>query len=318
MKNKLILPIFFLIFSCLNNIQKDEYSILTMNTILTITTYDKKLTTKDKQAISNTLLELENKFSISRESSIVNQLKKTNILFYYDEEIYHILEKSKLFYEISEKKFDITIGKLASLWGFYNEEYKLPSEEKITKTLSEVGFNYLTFSSNSIKLKKDIWLDFGGILKGYAVEKIATYLKSRGFKCGIVNLGGNLKVFGEKPNKTKWKIGIRDPRKNGEIYKIVELNPEESIATSGDYERFFITNGIRYHHILDPQKGFPVSNGVAGVSVITTNATEADAYSTIMFLFGYEKGIELARKKNIKVIFLLENKENKIYEKNNF
>lgn len=289
-----------------------------MNTVLTVTTYNAKLAKKDKEAISNLLTELENKFSISTDNSIVNQLKKTNVLFYNDDEIFFVLKKSKYFYEISEGNFDITIGKLVKTWGFYNEEYRLPSLYEIKKAVLEVGFNNLTFSSNYIQLNKNVWFDFGGILKGYAVEKVVSYLKSKGYKTGIVNLGGNLKVFGEKPDGTKWKIGIRDPRKIGEIFKVIELEPEESIATSGDYEKYFITNGVRYHHILNPKSGFPVANGVAGVSVITTNAMEADAYSTILFILGKEKGMNIAKKYNLKAIFLFENKENKIEEKSNF
>lgn len=310
--------LFFLFVSCSQTVRRDEFCVFTMNTVLTVTTYNAKLTKNDKTVISNILSELENKFSISVDDSIVNQLKKTNILLYNDEEIFFVLEKSKYFYEISHGNFDITIGKLMKAWGFYNEEYRLPSSYEIKKAISEVGFKNLIFSSNYIQLNKDIWLDFGGILKGYAVEKIVSYLKSRGYKAGIVNLGGNLKVFGEKPDGTKWKIGIKDPRKIGEIYKVVELDPGESIATSGDYERYFITNGVRYHHIINPKNGFPVANGVVGVSIITTNAMEADAYSTILFISGKDKGMNIAKKYNLKVIFLIENKENKIEEKSNF
>ncbi|MEJ5283676.1 MAG: FAD:protein FMN transferase [Brevinematia bacterium] len=316
--NYRIFCLFFLLVSCSKTVSKDEFSIFTMNTVLTVTTYNAKLAKKDKEAISNLLTELENKFSISTDNSIVNQLKKTNVLFYNDDEIFFVLKKSKYFYEISEGNFDITIGKLVKTWGFYNEEYRLPSLYEIKKAVLEVGFNNLTFSSNYIQLNKNVWFDFGGILKGYAVEKVVSYLKSKGYKTGIVNLGGNLKVFGEKPDGTKWKIGIRDPRKIGEIFKVIELEPEESIATSGDYEKYFITNGVRYHHILNPKSGFPVANGVAGVSVITTNAMEADAYSTILFILGKEKGMNIAKKYNLKAIFLFENKENKIEEKSNF
>jgi len=316
--NYRIFCLFFLLVSCSKTVSKDEFSIFTMNTVLTVTTYNAKLAKKDKEGISNLLTELENKFSISTDNSIVNQLKKTNVLFYNDDEIFFVLKKSKYFYEISEGNFDITIGKLVKTWGFYNEEYRLPSLYEIKKAVLEVGFNNLTFSSNYIQLNKNVWFDFGGILKGYAVEKVVSYLKSKGYKTGIVNLGGNLKVFGEKPDGTKWKIGIRDPRKIGEIFKVIELEPEESIATSGDYEKYFITNGVRYHHILNPKSGFPVANGVAGVSVITTNAMEADAYSTILFILGKEKGMNIAKKYNLKAIFLFENKENKIEEKSNF
>ncbi len=316
-KRHFILFLLFLLYGCDNSISKYEFSLFSMNTILTVTVYQEKINKeKIKTEVSNIITKIEETYSISKPNSIPNVLKKTNQI-HIDVETFYILEKANYFYKISEKKFDITIGKLVKTWGFYNEEYNLPTIEEIKKAKKTIGFKNLSYNKNELILKKHVWLDFGGIVKGYAVEKIVEYLKSRGIKAGIVNLGGNLKVFGKKPDGKPWVIGIKHPRQPNELYKLVELLPDEAIATSGDYERFFITNDTRYHHILDPESGYPLNNEVMAVSVISTNAMDCDAYSTTMFLIGEKKGLILAKKENIKVLFLLKNKE-EIIEKSNF
>ncbi|MGC8765600.1 MAG: FAD:protein FMN transferase [Brevinematia bacterium] len=322
---KRILLLYFFIISVsgcksVNSLERYEFSTFSMNTLVSVTIYHNKLNKSilkkiEKQTIS-ILEELEKKYSISKNESIVNQLKRTNEIN-IDNEIYQILKSSERFYKISERKFDITIGRLIDVWGFYNQKYRLPDRKEIESAKRLTGFEKIQFTHYRLKVNNAIWVDFGGILKGYAVEKVAAYLKSEGIIAGLVNAGGNIKVFGEKPDKSPWKIGIRHPRKNGELYKVITLSSDEAIATSGDYERFFITNGIRYHHIIDPGSGYPVKNNIASVTVVTTNAMEADGYSTTLFLLGIEKGIKLANREKIKVLYLVSKDNMDVYKTNN-
>jgi len=312
--NLLIFFTSFLLIGCSSkhNYKKYEFSKISMNTIFSITIYsniEKQKLEKIVDKAYKVVEELEEKFSVSKPKSIVSILSKEKKAP-VDEEIYYILESARQFYKISSKKFDITIGSLVRCWGFYNEGYRLPTAIEILSAKRKVGFNNLTYDRNFIKAKGEVFLDFGGILKGYAVEKVVKTLKNEGIETGIVNAGGNIKVFGKKPDGTPWRIGIRHPRKNGEIYKVIELNPQEAIATSGDYERYFITNGIRYHHIIDPATGYPVKNEIVSVSVISTNAMLVDAYSTTFFLLGVQKSRKIIENNKLKVIFLLQTNEN--------
>lgn len=319
--NKIIrycLILILLSFSCARQpeVKKYHHSKILMNTIFEITVYSALKRSKIEKIIDDSFriaYQLEEEFSISKSNSIVNRLsieKKLSI----DEEIFNILKKAYYFYRISDKKFDVTIGNLVKCWGFYNENYRLPSADEIKEARNMVGFDKIEFSSNFIRLKEEVSLDFGGILKGYAVEKMVNFLISKGIEAGIVNAGGNLKVFGKKPDKSPWKIGIRHPRKNNEIYKVIELQPGEAVATSGDYERFFITNNMRFHHIIDPQTGYPARNDLVSVTVITTDAMDADAYSTTLFLLGSKKAGKLALAENLKVILLSTDSNGEVVE----
>jgi thiamine biosynthesis lipoprotein len=130
-----------------------------------------------------------------------------------------------------------------------------------------------------------------------------------------VNAGGNLKVFGSKPDKSSWNIGIRHPRKPGEYYSIITLPKDFAIATSGDYEQYFITNGVRYCHLFDPRTGYPARNGVVSVSVIFPRAEDTDGYSKLFFIGGADSGLRYADKNHIPVLYILET-NNILFETN--
>ncbi len=209
-------------------------------------------------------------------------------------ETLYVIKKSIEISHQSNGSFDITIGPLIGLWQKAREKGQPPSEEDLKKGLELVGYrNILIHPEGKILLKKEgMSIDLGGIAKGYAVDKAFEVLKRLGFNNLIVNAGGDLKVGGKKFEKP-WTIGIQDPRDPEKSIAKISLT-EGTIATSGDYEKYFMYQGKRYHHILNPKNGRP-AEGCQSVSVISNEAIFADAMATTIFVLGPEKGYSLCQ-----------------------
>jgi len=227
--------------------------------------------------------------------SFVKELSKNWRGMRITQEEHYILKKSLDISRITSGCFDITIGALENIWGFKDEKHHLPNEKTIKENLINVGYRNIHLSDTSVSLtKRGIALDFGGISKGYAVDRIVEILKKEGIKAGIVNAGGDLKIFGEKPNGGKWIIGITHPEKKGAIIKKIKCD-DVAIATSGSYERYFIIYKKKYNHILNPFTGYPADK-CESVTVITNDAIIADALATGIFVLGPEAGMSLVKK----------------------
>ena len=203
--------------------------------------------------------------------------------------------------EVSEKTggaFDITIGPEISQWNF--PLGIKPGDESIKKQLGLVNYKLIQVDKarSTVYLnEKGMRMDLGGIAKGYAADKAVEELKKNGIRSGLVSVAGDIKAFGRNLGGKKWRVGVQNPRsaeKNEEIMAIIELS-DAAISTSGDYQRYFILEGKRFHHILDPRTGYP-AQGCRSVSVIARDGVYTDAFSTGVFVLGPEKGIELLRR----------------------
>lgn len=167
-----------------------------------------------------------------------------------------------------------------------------------------------TFRITPLHWKIQAGIDLGAIAKGYIADQVKTYLKKQGIKHAIINLGGNVDVIGTKPDGSKYNIGIQKPfDESGEAITSVQLK-DQTVVTSGIYERYFKKNGKLYHHILDPRTGYPCENNLYSVSIITDSSTKADALSTTCFLLGYEKGMELIQSMDgVEAIFITDDEK---------
>ncbi len=226
-------------------------------------------------------------------------------------ETYQLIKRAKHFSALSNGVFDLTVGPLVELWDIGSGEEEIPSKVETAEVLKKVNYKNVVLNLNDedaknetstgpeVYLKKQgMRIDLGAIAKGYAADKIVDYLKEQGVEYGIVNLGGNVYAFGKKYNRTAWKIGIQSPEdERGSYIGIAEL-VNKSVVTSGKYERYFVENGVRYHHILSTEDGFPIENGLASVSIISSDATEADALSTLVFGLGLEKGLRFTEQRD--------------------
>jgi len=318
----LLIATLLILSSCGNSkIHRYSFSRFLMNTYFEIILYTTLSENEANKKANETFAiaeRLEEKYSATHSNSILYLWNNSNKKkFDIDKESFGIISDAIKVSKDTSGAFDITVYPLIKVWGFLNQEYRLPSPIEIKDELKRVNYKNIVLKKNKIILTKNTRLDLGGILKGYAVDRMVEYLSSQTMSAGIVNAGGNLKVFGTKPDNSAWNIGIRHPRKSGEIIDIVNLKSGESISTSGDYERFFITNSIRYHHILNPKNGYPVQNGCISVSVISSSAELSDAYSTAFFVMGKERAFKLARKKRVQLIVITE-KDGVLEITNNF
>ncbi len=229
-------------------------------------------------------------------------------------DVYYVLEKSKQYAKISNGAFDPTIGLLVRLWGIGTKNEQIPDNLEIQKALKKIDYNKLKLQPNNYVYlsDKDMYVDLGGIAKGYAADEVSRCLKERGVEKAIINIGGNVYTLGSKNNDQKWRIGIQNPfEPRGNYIGIIDVS-NQSVVTSGEYERYFEEDGIRYHHILDSTTGYPVKNEIAGVSVISDSSIDADAMSTALFVLGVEKGLSVVENiNNIDALFIT--KDNKIF-----
>jgi len=240
---------------------------------------------------------LLNFFSEKSELSMINRsagLAEVKV----SPETFEVLEKA---IETSEKTggaFDVTIGPEISLWNF--PRGIKPGDDSIKKRLGLVNYKLVQLDklNSAVYLKKKgMLMDLGGIAKGYAADKAVEVLQRDGITSGIVAVGGEVKSFGRKPDGKRWRVGIKNPRPTGksdEIMATLDLS-DAAISTSGDYERYFILDGKRFHHILDPTTGYS-AEGCQSVSIIARDGVYTDAFATGVFVLGPEKGIALLQR----------------------
>lgn len=238
---------------------------------------------------------IEDLLSKYKEDSEVAKLNKLGELR-VSQDTFYVLQKAKEFWQLSDGAFDITVEPLMDLWGFTDKKYYLPKDEEIKNVLSLIGFDKIIFnnSDNMVKFKfPTMKIDLGAIAKGYAVDCAIKKLKENDVVSCLINAGGDIYCLGGRGNKP-WKAGIKNPR-NQEIRDFLELQ-DKAVATSGDYEQYFITNKKHYAHIFNPKTGYPVDSDVASVTVIASDCLTADALATTIFVLGKDKGQTLAKK----------------------
>ncbi|MFC1607623.1 FAD:protein FMN transferase [Candidatus Latescibacterota bacterium] len=213
-----------------------------------------------------------------------------NSLRTVSDDLMTVLARSRHFYDESGGAFDPSIAKVKWLWDF-EEKRTVPDEGEIREKLKATGFQKIEIDNSGILFTNpDTRLDLGGVAKGYAVDRIIAVLKKNGIQAGLVNAGGDIATFGKKPGGKDWEIGISHPR----LSRLIRIRniPLRAVATSGDYQRFFIQDGQRYHHILDPSTGYPAHDCIS-VTVWAKSAMDADALATAVFVLGPEKGLAL-------------------------
>jgi thiamine biosynthesis lipoprotein len=196
----------------------------------------------------------------------------------------NIIKKAKYFAQITNGYFDPTIAPLMKIWGFYDKNYRIPDKKEIEDKLKYVDYRKIYIEGNKVMIEKGMELDLGGIAKGYLIDRIFEVLRKYSIDRAVLNLGGQVGVYGSPQEGALWEVSIRHPRKDQDFIGRVFIK-EGSVSTSGDYERFFIKDNKRYCHIINPKDGYP-SNSVISVSVISKSGTEADALSTAFFILG--------------------------------
>lgn len=288
-----------------------------LGTVVTIKIYDDNVSEEVFNKAFKKLRDIENKMTInSEESEVIDINKKAGKDFVkVSEDTFYVIGKGKYFSKLSQGRFDISIGSLVKLWNIGTEYAKVPSEEEIDARKKLVNYNdvILDEKTRSVKLnKEDMVLDLGGIAKGYGADEVVKILKENNVNHAIINLGGNVFAYGNKKDGSPWRIGIQSPNSSrGGYIGIVKIS-DKTVVTSGIYERFFEENGKRYHHILDPDTGYPIENKLSGISIIADSSIDADSLSTSAFALGLDKGIDLIESlDNVEAVFITE--DSKVY-----
>lgn len=209
------------------------------------------------------------------------------------EETAEVLRIAGEYYTLSEGYFDITAAPLVELWNVNGGGY-LPAENEIMAAAELVDGSALELEGNMARLARSgMKADLGGIAKGYIADKVKEHLVSHGVEHAVIDLGGNIVLIGTKPDGSQYSVGVKDPLdKDGNLLCVVQ-GSDETMVSSGIYERYFEQDGKKYHHIIDPFTGAPSESDLAGVTVISKNSARADALSTACLLLGSEAAIEL-------------------------
>lgn len=245
-----------------------------MNTVM-----DLKIWGSDAQdamtQVKALLSRLEAQWSVTREDSLLSQLNR-------EEDPYLTNEQGHLLHRITELSqrtngaFQPRMHALSEAWGFYNENHRVPTDAEIAAALEQTQW------------------DLGGALKGYAGQECADLLTALDVDYALLILGGNVQTYGEKPDGSPWQIAIQNPD-GGAYLGIVSVTGTASVVTSGDYQRYFEANGVTYHHILDPETGYPADSGLRSVTIICQDGLTADCLSTALFVMGLEEASQFWR-----------------------
>lgn len=252
-----------------------------MTTFSMDTVMDLQIWGKDAETglglILSTLTTLESRWSATDEDSILSQLNSRNKLFQLDPAQAALLNRIEALSQRTGGAFDPKMRALSEAWGFYNEQHHVPSPEQIAAAM-----------------ETEQW-DLGGALKGYAGQECADLLADLDIDRALLNMGGNVQTYGEKPDGSPWKIGIQNPNFADDYIGIISVTGTCSVITSGDYQRYFEVDGVKYHHILDPETGYPTDSGLSSVTIICRDGLTADCLSTALFVMGLEEGAQFWR-----------------------
>lgn len=265
--------------------------IFAMDTYMELTAYGRN-SEKAVAAAEEEIYRLDALLSTGNETSEVTILnrEKNGIL---SEDYAFLLKRSIELWELTDGAFDITIYPLMQAWGFTEKKYRVPSAAEIEDLLAYVDTSKVWFdeSTNEVVIPEQAQIDFGGIAKGYTSSQVSRIMKEYGIQSAMLNLGGNVQTVGTKTDGSMWRIAIKSPYDSIPYLGVISI-AEKAVITSGGYERYFEEDGVRYHHIIDPETGMPTQNGLMSVTIVCEDGTMADGLSTSLFVMGKETAIE--------------------------
>ncbi|MCE5287153.1 MAG: FAD:protein FMN transferase [Pelosinus sp.] len=269
-----------------------------MDTVIEITAYGPQAEAGVKEVFAEIkhLHDITNNFDENSEvSQISRQAGLTQVAV--DPELVAIIKLSNQLSDKLDSVFDITIGPLTELWGVGHKGEFVPTQAEIDKACALVNYKLIQLDETNHTVflpSAGMKLDLGGIAKGYAVDRAIDILKSKGIKSALINAGGDVRVIGKKPDGSPWRIGVQDPRSSEGMIAALPLTIWDNMETSGDYQRFFLKDGERYSHILDPRTGRQ-PRSITSVTIVGSRSGDDDVLSTVLFIVGAERGRELLK-----------------------
>lgn len=236
---------------------------------------------------------IEVKYSRFRDSSVVSEINRNagRTPVAVDEETENLVRSALELSRLTAGRFDPTVGVLRRAWDFRSG--RVPGAAEVEELLDLVDAENVSIRDGTVFLRRaGMEIDLGGVGKEYAVDRAAKVLLDEGIRAAVVNFAGDVRTIGSRGDGRPWSVGVRDPRRENRAVFSVRVLLDAGIATSGDYERSFVSDGTRYHHILDATTGWP-SRGVASATVVAGTAFRAGCFSTAAFLLGREAGLAL-------------------------
>ncbi len=322
-KSLLCLSLVFMLVGCSQNTKKNEETAqqepvkrteMLMGTVISVTLYDstdESILDKVFEKVKN----LEETFSINETGTEVDKINDNAGIepVKVSDDTIEVVKEGIYYSDLSHGKFDITIGPLVKLWNIPDRPTEdIPTQDELNLVLPLTNYKDVVIdeANKTVFLTRPgMMLDLGGIAKGYAADVISKMLTDEGVKSAIIDLGGNIFAHGEKVSGDAWKIGIQNPFSNrGEIVGAISVK-NKSIVTSGIYERYIEVDGVKYHHILNPETGYPYENDIAGITIISDKSTTGDALSTSVFALGIEEGMKFVEElDDVDAIFVTKEK----------
>lgn len=291
----LCLLLAFPLFSCAD--QKSEKTFFLMDTLITVTLYASKSEAEPIfEGCRERLQEMERLWSRTFAESEVSQLNtaKAGQKITLDARTVRLLSLAAEVSFHTKGAFDVTVALLVTMWQTCEENNVLPTQELLSDVLDAVGWENVTIDEGKVsKTRDEVQIDLGGIGKGAAISYLIQYLEQSGVRGGLISFGSNVAVFGEKPNGESFQIALRNPVEESAYAGVLQMQPGQVLSVSGDYERYYTVGGEKYHHILDPETGYPSQSGLTSVAVICHDGALADALSTALFVMGEALAMEL-------------------------
>lgn len=266
--------------------KEHKIEIFAMDTVMDLTAYGKNGEAALSAATQeiNRLEALLSRTRASSEITAINEADGASVTV--SDETAELLRSALTYAEATDGAFDCTVAPLVSAWGITTDAPRVPSPEEIAALLPLVGSEHLHIDGNTVTLDRGCSIDLGGIAKGYTSARVAQIFAEHGVEHGVISLGGNVYTCGTKNNKDKWLVAIQDPKNSGGYAVMVSL-ADRFAVTSGGYQRNFTAgDGTVYQHILSPSTGYPVDYDLTSVTIIGTNGTLCDAYSTALYVMG--------------------------------
>jgi FAD:protein FMN transferase len=303
MRSKIFIAVLLILFiaSCKNK-PESSYIFLegfTQGTTFHIT-YEEKTSKNYLEGITHIFNEIDSSMSIYRKNSIITGINQNDPNSIPDKHFLKVIEKAIEVSRVTNGAFDITVGPLASAWGFGFAEKSKITPQLIDSLRSFVGIEWISLLDGQV-IKKDprVSLDVNAIAKGYTVDVVAEFLEEKGVKNYMVEIGGELRVRGVNPKGQAWRIGVDKPMDDPlltdrQLQSILAMR-DMSMATSGNYRKFYVEDGIKYSHTIDPLTGYPVNHSLLSATVFAEDCMTADAFATAFMTMGLEKTKDFIR-----------------------
>jgi thiamine biosynthesis lipoprotein len=303
----LTLIIALLVSGCTTPAKSYQQTAFSMDTVIDITAYGPNA----EQAVTSAIQEmtrLDSLLSNYHDDSEISAINRNagGPAVPISLETEQVLKQALRYATVTKGAFDPTIGPIVELWGIGKKDDFVPSDEQIAAALKNVDYRRLELdeTQHTARLRdKGMSIDVGGVAKGYILDRMEAVLKSQGIQSALINGGGDIRGIGQKPDGTPWRIGLQHPRQTDGIAAKIPLTNWDDIETSGDYQRFFDRDGVRYHHIFDPKTGKPTHTLSSASTVLRED--KADIPSNVLMVLGKDQSLKLLQQfPGIEAIFI--------------